>query len=316
MGVDTNTMKEKRRSQRVPAEITVLGEVEDRRLSMCTENVSLEGMFLFSREFVRPRSVFPARVWISNDEEPLQLYLTTHFIERTCMGYGIGASISGISARDSSYWEAFYRSCAAGRADQLRQCIQSERLVRNRRLLVVDNALSPLAIQALRKQGLEVIQTPSVREAVEALGNQRIDVAISDLQRPGMDGMALCCHINRERLPTRTVLLTNSGSPREFLLGMYAGATRVVAKPCSNEVLSARILDLLQQRLPAGRTRLEFSGQSDNTATHSRQFISNHANLLAGLSGGSAVQVARRASQGLGQLCRYVSGRISRRLGA
>ena len=80
-----------------------------------------------------------------------------------------------------------------------------------------------------------------------------IDVVISDLYRPGMDGLALCCDVNREQLPTRTILLTSSSSPREFLLGLYAGATHVMAKTCNNESLVARTLQVLQLGLPASQ---------------------------------------------------------------
>lgn len=273
----------------------------------------MEGMFLYSREFVRPRSIFPARVWVSNEEEPLQIYLTSAFVERTWMGYGVGAYISGISARDSSLWESFYRSCAAARFEQLRQCVQSERMVRNRRVLAVDGALNQLAMQALRKQGLEVLHAPSPTDALALLQSKRIDVLVSDLQRPGLDGMALCCHINRERLPTRTVLLTSSAAPREFLLGMYAGATRVVAKPCSNELLGARIVDLLQQRPPASRPAPALSGSPEDLDDDAHASGHLAGRQLVGIRTSSAVKAVRRASQSLAEACRYVSERLSRR---
>ena len=111
-------MKDKRKSQRIPVELTVQGELEDRRIAMCSENISLEGMFLFCREIVRPRAVIPAKVWLSNEREPLQIYLTSCFTERTWTGYGIGVCISGISGDDRAQWEEYYRSCAAGRSER------------------------------------------------------------------------------------------------------------------------------------------------------------------------------------------------------
>lgn len=297
-------MKDKRKSQRIPVELTVQGELEDRRIAMCSENISLEGMFLFCREFVRPRAVFPAKVWLSNEREPLQIYLTSCFTERTWTGYGIGVCISGISGDDRAQWEEYYRSCAAERSEQLRQVLQSERTVRDRRILVIDGALSPLAVQGLRKQGLEVSHAPSVAKALEQIQSEPIHAVVSDLQRPGLDGLALCSQVNGQRLPVRTVLLTSSAGSKEFLLGLYAGATRVIAKPCSNEVLISRILEVLQQRLPGGRAVA--GGGSLPSAGQETEASAGAVNL-------SARQIASRASKCLGGVFRYVSGCLVRR---
>lgn len=311
MDVDSLLQKEKRKSQRIPVELTVLGEVEDRKIAMCSDNVSLEGMFLFSREFIRPRAVIAAKVWIANDQEPLQMYLTSCFTERTWTGYGIGVYISGISDADRSRWEEFYRSCAAARSEQLRQVLQSERTVRDRRVLVLEGSLSPQAVQALSRQGLEISQTPSVAQAMEVIQNESFDVVISDLQRPGLDGLALCSYVNGERLPIRTVLLTNSAVSKEFLIGLYAGATRVIAKPCSNELLISRILEVLQQRLPGGRAAGSNPGISE--ADGRRQPPAGDAQAGAASAGLTKRQVATRASQYLGEVYRYVHDRFARR---
>ena len=311
MDVDSLLQKEKRRSQRIPVELTVLGEVEDRRIAMCSDNVSLEGMFLFSREFIRPRAVISAKVWISNEQEPLQMYLTSCFTERTWTGYGIGVYISGISDADRSRWEEFYRSCAAARSDQLRQVLQSERTVRDRRVLVLEGSLSPQAMQALSRQGLEITQTPSIAQALEVIQNESFDVVISDLQRPGLDGLALCSYVNGERLPIRTVLLTNSAVSKEFLIGLYAGATRVIAKPCSNELLISRILEVLQQRLPGGRATSPGPGAGEVEGR--RQLPASEAEASPEAPSQSKRQVAARATQYLGEVYRYVHDRFARR---
>lgn len=251
--MQTSTFQEKRKSQRVPVELQVVSEFDNRCIEMCTDNISLDGMFLFSQEFIRPQAIFSARVWIPEAAAPLQVYLTSCFVERTLLGYGIGVQISGISTADRSLWESFYRRCALNRGAQLRQLVQAERTVRRQHILSIGGALSQLAMQALRQQGLEVSQTASITEAIEILRREPIAAVICDLQRPGLDGRLLCAYVNEERLPTRTVLLTSSASPKEFLQGLQAAATRVIAKPCSNELLVTRIFDVLQQRLPAGR---------------------------------------------------------------
>jgi len=280
---------------------------------MISDNISLEGMFLFTRDFVTPQSVFPARIWLSNDEEPLHAYLTSCFTERTWNGYGIGAHISGISAADGALWESFYRFCASNQAEQLRQLAHAERTSGSCHIVVVERALSRLAMQALRQQGLEVTQLPSVSEALKLVQRESIDAVISDLHRPGLDGLALCCHVKSESLPTRTVLLTGSAAPKEFLLGLYAGATRVIAKPCSNEVLVARICEVLQQPLPGGTALLASAATLPGPLPNSIPRASVATDADSAGDGRSPRHLADRASQCLSQVSRFVSGRLARR---
>lgn len=298
---------------RVPVELTVLGELDGNRIAMCSENINLEGMFLFSREFIRPRAVFSARIWLTNEEEPIQAYLTACFIERTWTGYGVGVYISGISAGDSARWETFYRACATSRSGQLRQLVQAERTVHNRRIVVIGGAVSPLGMQAMRKQGLDVVSAPSVNEAVERVGREPVDAIISDMRRPDIDGLALCCQVNERRLPTRTVLLTDSPGPRDFLLGLYAGATRVIAKPCSNDMLVTRILEVLQQRLPGGRVAPADPDGVETTLEGPNPLAGHDLEPRADRPVNAMNRVKGRASGHLGQVYRYVSDRFSRR---
>lgn len=239
--------KDQRKSQRISVKIMLLGAIEGRQIEMQSEYISLDGMFLSSKEFVRPSTGFFARIWVSSEAEPLQVYLTSCFIEQTWTGYGIGVYISGISAADRAGWEAFYHRCAAARFKQLRSLVEPEKVLRNRRIVVVQGALGPLAIQALRKQDLAVSQSPSVEQAIELAQQEHVNTIVSDLRRPGADGLALCCGINSIHLPTRTLLLTDSATPKEFLLGLFAGATRVIAKSCSNDMLVTRIRDVMHQ---------------------------------------------------------------------
>jgi len=148
--------KDKRKSQRVPVEITLLAMVDERQVAMKTENISLEGLFLQSREFVRPATCFFSYIWLPERDEPLQVFLTSSFTEQTWNGYGIGVHLSGISAPDRAEWEAYYRECAAAHAQQLHDQAEAERAVLDRRLVVIGSALHTLAVQALLKKGLAV----------------------------------------------------------------------------------------------------------------------------------------------------------------
>jgi CheY-like chemotaxis protein len=248
--------KDKRKSQRVPIQLRLQAQVDGCRIELQSENISLDGMFLNSKEFIRPCAGFFARIWMPAKDEPLQAYLTSCFIEQTWAGYGIGVHISGISSADRAYWEGFYRRCATERMAQLRHLDESAQAVPSCRVAVIDSALDPLAMQVLRKQGILVTPVDSVEAALVLVQAVPIAVVVSDVRHPGADGLALCCAISARRLPTRTVLLTDSATPKEFLLGLFAGATRVIAKSYSHDMLANCILELIKEPLQGPRSGL------------------------------------------------------------
>jgi DNA-binding response OmpR family regulator len=302
--METLIFNDKRNSPRVPVNLTVLGGPEGRRIAMYSENISLDGMFLRARDFVAPRAVFSAQIWLSNEEEPLLAYLTCCFIERNTHDYGIGVYISGMSAVDRAHWENFYRCCLEAQAEQQRSLLPSGRTIRSRRILAVEGALRGPVVEVLHKCGIEVAHAPSVSGAIEQLQAQHFEAVISNLRSTGLDGLALCYAVNSRRLRTRTVLLTDSAAPMEFWLGMHAGAARVIAKPCSTQILANRILEVLDQPPPLLRPEpapVRDPAPAARSAQPSGELASAPAALPAN----------RRAAQYLGQVYRYLSDRMA-----
>jgi len=300
---------DKRSSPRVPAQVTVLYETGGRQVTMYSENISLDGMFLHAKDFVAPREIFAARAWLSEDEEPLLLYLTSCFVERTSNDYGIGVYISGMSSCDRSHWEDFYRCCAEAHAEQQRMA-PSSRTLRNRRLVVVGGALRVPVVELLQKHGLEVSLASSVGSALSLVQEEKIDAVISALRSPASDGLELCYAINSRRLPTRTILLTDSTSPIDFWLGVHAGAARVIAKPCSTQILVTRILEVMERPLALARA-LSAEGRSrGDHAVKVGQMSRSSAQLLTPLGTSLAKPASQSASQYLGQVYRYLSKRM------
>ena len=178
----------------------------------------------------------------------------------------------------------------------MRQIAEAERKAWTLRILVVEGSLSQLAVQALRKQGLEIACAHTGGEALALLQSEPFDAVISDLYHPGLDGLALCCYVKRERLPIRTVLLSNSSTPREFLLGLYTGATHVIAKPCSHETFAARILEIVKQPLPAGRASPASTASVWDSAVTASPRLSEGAAVVVATSGLSAQHVDHLAA--------------------
>ena len=87
-------------------------------------------------------------------------------------------------------------------------------------------------------------------EALQILTNQNIDLVISDVMMPEMDGIELCCRI-RENFDTShlpVVLLTAKAEIEDRIKGLQAGADSYIPKPFHPDHLKIRIEKLLMTR--------------------------------------------------------------------
>ena len=155
----------RRNSPRVPVEFAVLAELRGHRVLMYSKNISRDGMFLRTDHFITPHSVFGAQLWLMSDEEPIRVYLTSCFIERSPTEYGIGVSISGISSAAHAQWETFYHGCAEAYAEQQILNAPSRQTLRRRHIAVIGDVLNPPSVRALQVHGVELSQVGSARAA-------------------------------------------------------------------------------------------------------------------------------------------------------
>lgn len=116
-----------------------------------------------------------------------------------------------------------------------------------KRLLIVDD--EPAIVHMLdgyfRMQGYATVCAGSAREALtavnEAIEHGRcIDLALLDVNMPGMDGFELCRRL-REALACPIIFLTARIEDTDQLDGFAAGADDYVLKPFSLEVLGGRV---------------------------------------------------------------------------
>ena len=116
-----------------------------------------------------------------------------------------------------------------------------------KRLLIVDD--EPAIVHMLdgyfHMQGYATVCAGSAREALaavnEAIEHGRcIDLALLDVNMPGMDGFELCRRL-REALACPIIFLTARIEDTDQLDGFAAGADDYVLKPFSLEVLGGRV---------------------------------------------------------------------------
>jgi CheY-like chemotaxis protein len=101
----------------------------------------------------------------------------------------------------------------------------------------------------LRRWGFEVTPVGSVPEALEALGNRRFDVLVSDVGLPDRDGYDLLREVRaREsggdrRLPA--IALTAFASEEDRARAISAGFDAHVPKPLNTTLLHERLVEVL-----------------------------------------------------------------------
>ncbi|MDD9942507.1 MAG: response regulator [Myxococcales bacterium] len=101
------------------------------------------------------------------------------------------------------------------------------------RILVVDDEreIRDFLSRHLRYCGYEVETACDGVEALEKLEQVRVDVMVSDIRMPRMDGVMLLEHVRREFPMVRTIMITGYVAQEAILACMREGAETCVFKP-------------------------------------------------------------------------------------
>ncbi|WP_205514448.1 response regulator transcription factor [Longitalea arenae] len=95
-----------------------------------------------------------------------------------------------------------------------------------------------------------VLKTLDGREALQALESNAVQLIISDVMMPDMDGFELCARIksNVEYSHIPVILLTAKNTIQAKVQGLELGADAYIEKPFSKEHLLAQMASLLNNR--------------------------------------------------------------------
>lgn len=98
-----------------------------------------------------------------------------------------------------------------------------------------------------RRRGIRVATAGSGLEAITVLEAERVDLVLTDLRMPEMDGFELLAHLRRNFAGLPVIVMTAlGGSEMETQL---AGAVECFTKPFNVPVLKAKVRELLAQRV-------------------------------------------------------------------
>jgi DNA-binding NtrC family response regulator len=172
-------------------------------------------------------------------------------------------------------------------------------------ILVVDDddALRLVLVGLLKQAGYSARAVPSAEKALEEVGKAPIDLVVTDVRMPGMDGMALLAALGKSVPELPVIMLSAHGTVPMAVEAMKQGAKEFMLKPFDREEVIATIERTLRacgertSAPPQLPTASRLVGQSERMR-ELRELIaraakSNATVLLRGESG-SGKEVAAR----------------------
>jgi signal transduction histidine kinase/DNA-binding response OmpR family regulator len=172
------------------------------------------------------------------------------------------------------------------------------------RVLVVEDSATQAASLALllERSGYTTVLARRAERALELLEDERIDLVLSDVVMPGMDGYEFCRRLKQDprwhRIPV--VLLTSLTDPLAIVRGLASGADHYVTKPYDADGLLSRVRFVLghaadPQRIVPAPVDIELLGTKFTIRATKEQIlellVSSYSDLVR------ASEVVREAEQ-------------------
>ena len=115
------------------------------------------------------------------------------------------------------------------------------------KILIVDDEKNyPMIIgEILSEEGYATITASSGMEALDSLNNNIVDLVLTDVKMPGMDGIQLLEKIKEINPDIPVIIMTAHGSVEKAVDAMHKGAYTFILKPFENQALLAHITKAL-----------------------------------------------------------------------
>jgi signal transduction histidine kinase/DNA-binding response OmpR family regulator len=150
------------------------------------------------------------------------------------------------------------------------------------RILVVEDSATQAAALAdlLESNGFDTVIARSGERALEVVRQERLDLVLTDVVMPGIDGYEVCRRIKSVMdlhvLPV--ILLTSLTDPLALVRGLASGADHYATKPYQPEGLLTRVREVLRRvrehpKEPAQPIKVELLGESFTIAATKEQIL-------------------------------------------
>jgi two-component system chemotaxis response regulator CheY len=120
------------------------------------------------------------------------------------------------------------------------------------RALIVDDSsvMRKIVERSLRQAGLDplvIFEAGSGSEGLDLLKTQQVDVILSDINMPSMDGLEFLRQMRAQNLApgVPVVMITTESSEEHVKQAIQAGAQGYIRKPFTVEQVKERVLQLL-----------------------------------------------------------------------
>ena len=136
-------------------------------------------------------------------------------------------------------------------------------------LIVEDNTdLQDYLCQYFSKD-YRVLRAVNGREALTVIGEQEVDVVVSDVMMPEMDGITFCQTLKSSMQTSHipVILLTAKSDTADVVAGYKSGAEAYVSKPFDPEVLELQLKNIMQLQKTRQTEVQQASDEADIEAT-------------------------------------------------
>jgi len=118
------------------------------------------------------------------------------------------------------------------------------------RILVVDDEVNMQVVlrAMLKKEGYEVRTALDGREALKVLADDAIDVVVTDLKMPNLDGMGLLERVAAEYPTVPVIMITAHGTVATAVDALKKGAFDYITKPFEQDELKNVVLKAIKTR--------------------------------------------------------------------
>lgn len=117
-------------------------------------------------------------------------------------------------------------------------------------LIVEDNLDMRYFIMSLLSADYNVLAATNGADGIDTLDRKYVDLVISDIMMPEIDGLTLCQRIKTDPIMSHipVILLTAMSSDDNMISGYESGADSFITKPFNPDLLLARVQNLLSAR--------------------------------------------------------------------
>jgi len=123
-------------------------------------------------------------------------------------------------------------------------------------VLIVDDEemMHELLERILSKEGFEVDKASSGKEALDKLETKKVDLIISDIKMPGMDGLELLKAVRSKYPDISVIMMTAFGDTYTVKDALLLGADEYVTKPFKSHEITL-VVERVYWRILSSRAR-------------------------------------------------------------